>query len=123
MKTPKPILDRRRSIRVSEQLPFKIGHENYEIEVKTINVSEHGALCLVDKNVPLMTQLAVAIALPPENKKSKKGKIVRMKAVVVRREKDVASDRYFLALFFSSISPEDKETFNKFLQSRLAHAD
>ena len=119
MKTPKPILDRRRSIRVTEEMPFKIGHENYEIEAKTINVSEHGALCLVDKNIPLMTQLAAVLTVPAD-KKSKKWKTIRIKAVVVRREKDPSSGLYFLAIFFSSITSKDREILSQFIQSRLS---
>jgi c-di-GMP-binding flagellar brake protein YcgR len=123
MRTPKPILDRRRSVRIHEELPFKIGHENYEVEARTLNISEHGALCLVEKNVPLMTQLAVALTLPPLDKKKKRGKTLRIKAVVVRREKDVSSDKYFLAIYFSQISPEDRETLIRFIECRLTRRD
>ena len=36
MRTPKPVLDRRRGIRIAEKLPFKIGLENYETEAVTV---------------------------------------------------------------------------------------
>ena len=119
MRTPKPILDRRRSVRVDEELPFKIGHQNYEAQARTVNISEHGALCLVDKNIPLMTQVALALMLPPVDKNAKHGKTLRMKAVVVRREKDPSSDDYFLALYFSKISDQDSEILFRFIESRL----
>ena len=119
MKTPKPILDRRRSVRLDEELPFKIGHDKYEAEARTVNISEHGALCVVDKNIPLMAQLAVALTLPAQDKKAKSGKILRIKAVVVRREKDPSSEKYLLALFFSQISPENRRALNRFIESRL----
>lgn len=117
MRTPKPILDRRRSVRVYETLPFKIGHAGYEAQAETINVSAHGALCVVDKNIPLMTQLAVALTLPLS---PKRGKTIKLKGVVVRRDKDVDSERYFLAIFFSEVKPEDQETLHRFIESRLS---
>ena len=119
MRTPKPILDRRRSVRVEEELRFKIGREDYEAEARTVNISEHGVLCLVEKNVPLMTQLAVALTLPASDKKAKRGKILRIKAVVVRREKDPVSEKYLLAIYFSQISAENREILNRFIESRL----
>jgi c-di-GMP-binding flagellar brake protein YcgR len=120
MKTPKPILDRRRSIRVDEALPFKIGHADYEVQATTVNISQHGALCVVDKSVPVMTQLAVALTLPEG--RSKKGKTLRLKGVVVRREKDPSADRYLLAVYFSDIKPEDQETLCRFIEGRLSSA-
>lgn len=121
MKTPKPILDRRRSIRVDESLPFKIGHAEYEVLATTINISQHGALCVVDKSVPVMTQLALALTLP-EGRSSKKGRTLRLKGVVVRREKDPLADRYFLAIYFSDIKQEDQETLRRFIEGRLSSA-
>lgn len=123
MKTPKAILERRRSIRVDEALPFKIGHGGYETLAQTVNISAHGALCLVERNIPLMTQLAVALTIPATSKKAGgsggRGKTLRLKGVVVRREKDPASERWFLAIFFSQISSEDQTTLRRFIESRL----
>ncbi len=119
MRTPKPVLERRRSIRIEEALPFKIGHDKFEILAETVNVSEHGALCLVDGNVPVMTQLALALTLPGATKSSK-GKNIRMKGVVVRRDHDPASKKYFLAIFFSQISPKDQQVLSRFIESRLS---
>lgn len=119
MRTPKPILDRRRSVRVDEELPFKIGQGDYETQAKTVNISENGALCLVEKNIPLMTQLAVALTIPALDKKTKNGKTLRLKGVVVRREKDPSSEQYFLAIYFSQISAQDREVLSRFIGSRL----
>ena len=117
MKTPKPILERRRSVRLAEALPFKIGHGNYETTALTVNISAHGALCLVDKNIPLMTQLAVALTLSVKG--SKRGKTLHIKGVVVRREKDPSNERYFLGIYFSSIKPQDQETLRRFVEGRV----
>ena len=116
MKTPKPILERRRSVRLHEALPFRIGHADYEITAKTVNISAHGALCIVDKNIPLMTQLAVALTLPAKG--AKHGKTLRIKGVVVRREKDPSFERYFLGIYFSAIKSKDQDTLSRFIEGR-----
>ena len=118
MKTPKSILERRRSIRIDEALPFKIGHAEFEIAAQTVNISLHGALCVVEKSLPLMTQLAVGLTLPTVG--SKRGKTLHIKGVVVRRDKEAQSERYVTAIFFSDIKKEDQETLSRFITDRLA---
>ena len=119
MKTPKPVLDRRRSIRISEKLPFKIGHQNYEAEAVVINISTKGALCVVEREIALMTQLKVALTLPSISKISSKNKILFIKGVVVRKEKDPSGRQYFIAIYFSGIKPEDQKFLQQFIESRL----
>ena len=119
MKIPKPVMDRRRSIRIAENLPFKIGHSNYEAEAMTVNISGHGALCLVEQDIPVMTQLKVALTLPPL-RKSARAKLLTMKGVVVRKERDASSRKFFIAVYFSDIKPEDRQFLEKFIESRLA---
>ena len=123
MKTPKPVLDRRRSLRIAEKLPFKIGHEGFEAEAITVNISLNGALCLVEREIPLMTQLKIALSLPLDSKGSPaKKKILLMKGVVVRKEKDPSSDQYCIAIYFSQIKPSDRKFLNQFIESRLPSA-
>ncbi len=122
MKTPKPVLDRRRSIRISEKLPFKIGHQNYEAEAITVNISTNGVLCIVEREIPLMTQLKLALTLPSLSKVSPKKKTLSMKGVVVRKEKDSSGQQCVIAVYFSEIKPEDKKFLHKFIESRLHSA-
>jgi c-di-GMP-binding flagellar brake protein YcgR len=119
MKTPKPVLDRRRSIRIAEKLPFKIGLQNYETEAVTVNISINGALCLVEREIPLMTQLKIALSLPAGPGKSK---LLSMKGVVVRKEKDPSADRYYIAVYFSDVKPNDRKFLSHFIESHLPAA-
>ena len=121
MKTPKPVLDRRRSIRIAEKLPFRIGHQNYEAEAHTVNISMNGALCIVEREIPLMTQLKIALTLPPASK-SAKGKALSMKGVVVRKEKDPSAEQFYIAIYFSEIKPNDRKSLEQFIESRLPAA-
>ena len=112
MRTPKKILERRRSVRIQEVVPFQLNHHGYEIKAITINISRHGTMCLVKRDIALMTQLEVGLALS-------KTSIIRARGVVVRKEKDPVTGGFFLALFFSKISPKDREKLNRFIDERL----
>ena len=115
MKTPKRILERRRSVRLVEALSFKIGHEGYEIEAMTANISGHGAMCLIDRDIPLMTQLKVVLMLPG----SGTAKSIHATGVVVRKDPNLEGDKFFIAVYFSSIKPMDQKTLNDYIERRL----
>ncbi|MEI8344842.1 MAG: PilZ domain-containing protein, partial [Candidatus Omnitrophota bacterium] len=107
---PKPILERRRCVRVAEALPFKIGHHGYELESVTVNIGLHGVMCLVAKDIPMMTQLNLCLSLPPQTESARVGRKMRLKGVVVRKERCEEPGKYCLAVFFSEIKPADLKT-------------
>ena len=119
MRTPKPVLERRRSVRIAEKLPFKIGHEDYEAQATTVNISTHGALCWIDIDFPLMTQFRLALSLPGASKTSKR-RILDMKGVIVRKDKDPLSGKYLLAIYFSDIKTADRQFLQNYIESRLS---
>lgn len=112
MRIPKPILERRRAVRIDDALPFKVGLEGFEQEASTLNISSTGAMCLLDKEVPMMTKLRVAINL--ESKK-----ILHVKGVVVRKEKDLATEKFQVAIFFSEINASDREALERYIAFKL----
>lgn len=118
MKIPKPILERRLSIRIQESLPFHIGHDDYELEASTINISSNGAMCSIEKSIPLMTQLNIGLTLPPFGK-NRQSRQLRLKGVVVRREPDPAGNRFLIAIFFSDAREADKKLLLEFIEHRL----
>ena len=118
MKIPKPVMERRRSVRLAEKLPFKIGRQDYEAQAVTLNISAHGVLCLLDKEFPLMTQFKLALTLPG-SRGAGKGKVISMKGVVVRKDKDSLSGQFLHAIYFSDIKPADRLSLEKYIESRL----
>lgn len=115
MKTPKRILDRRRSVRIAESLPFKLGHDGFEIEATSLNISYHGAMFLVEKEIKLMTQVSLGIMLPNGAKPHR----VVAKGVVVRREPDERSGKFLVAVYFSDIKPKDEKLLKEFIDGRI----
>src|SRR3989338_3712258 len=119
MGIPKNISDRRRSVRIAEELPFVIGHEGYEIQATSLNISNNGVMCLVDRNIPVMTQLEIVFSLPVLVNFSSKEKVIKAKGVVVRKEEDAVSEKFFIAVYFSDIKPKDQKVLNEFIEYRL----
>ena len=119
MKVPKSILERRRAIRIVEILPFKIGHQGYDVQATTCNISSHGAMCVVEKDIPLMTQLNIGFSLPTGSKKSVKGHEVQVRGVVVRKERDASTGKFFIAIYFSDVKPKTQQALNHFIERQL----
>lgn len=118
MKTPKRILERRKSVRIDDHFLFKIGHRGYEIQAITLNVSSSGAMCVIDRDVPVMSQLKIGLQLPGR-KAASSGRTLHMKGVVVRKERDIRTGRYLVAVYFSDVKPSDQKSLNQFIFSYL----
>ncbi|MBI2095667.1 MAG: PilZ domain-containing protein [Candidatus Omnitrophica bacterium] len=119
MRTPRPIRERRASVRVVDSLSFKIGHEDYQTEARTLNISSHGAMCLVPSDIPMMTQLKVAFVLPFSKEAGTRTRQIKAKGVVVRKEKDVDSDRALIAIYFTQIRETDQKALDRYIRNRL----
>jgi len=117
---PGPGIERRRYPRVDKALRLQVHRGHEELATETINVSCGGALCRLDRPLPPMTKVAVALALPT--------RLVRCMAAVVRcravrRAEARARGRYQLALFFTDVSRRDHRAIAEFiLESMLTHA-
>ena len=119
MRMPKNISERRRSVRIVEELPFIIGHQGYEIKATSVNISNNGVMCVVDRNIPIMTQLNIAFSLPVIVNDSSRETLVRAKGVVVRKEETAVNDQYFIAIYFSELKAKDQKILNEFIEYRL----
>ncbi len=114
---PKRILDRRRAIRLYESLPFQIGHKGYEIQAVSINISSTGIYCLMDKDISMMTKLDLCLFLPSAQKR--KARKIRVEGVVVRKQKDQVTEKFYVAIYFSKLKPADQKFLNEYIQRRL----
>jgi c-di-GMP-binding flagellar brake protein YcgR len=117
MKVPKRILERRRATRIVEVLPFTIGHQGYDLKATSCNLSSHGAMCVIEKDIPLMTQLKIGFSLPSAGAKSHD---VQVRGVIVRKEKDPSTGKYLIAIFFSDVKPRTQQALDAFIEHRLS---
>lgn len=107
-------------MRIAEPLLFKIGYRGYDIQAITINISSSGAMCVVDKDIPMMSKLNIALELPAG--KSGKRRAIPMKGVVVRKENDVRTGRFLVAVYFSDVKPADQKRLEKFIGNYLKNS-
>lgn len=111
--------ERRAAPRVAERLRFAFSHEGEVTEAESKNLSVSGAYCTTTRFIPPMTKLQVQFELPSGSRKA----TVRCTGVVVRAEPIVSSPQragYHLAIFFSDISPRDRNAIAQFVKARLA---
>ncbi len=119
LKTPKRILERRASVRVVDSLSFKIGHEDYEVEATTINISSHGAMCIVSNNIPMMTQLKIGFTLALPGGVKRRAKQIKAKGVVVRKETGEDLGRVLIGIYFTQIREADQKALDRYIKGRL----
>ncbi len=112
-------IDRRRHPRINEQLHFKLNTEDFDVIAETMNLSCIGAYCQVNKNIPLMTNLKIFLALPYGD-----GGVeldyVECNGVVVRVEEAGSeaniNSKYNIAIYFNDIEESDKEKIENFFR-------
>ncbi len=114
-----PNSDRRAHERINHTIEF----EGFQNEPNTVarmvasNLSIGGVYCTSCTDFPEMTRLGVRMSLPHNGN-------LEVEAVVVRRRElpspSGGDDRYELALFFISITPEQKALLSGYLQATKA---
>jgi c-di-GMP-binding flagellar brake protein YcgR len=113
--------ERRRHPRIHEHLPFTLKAEGFDTVTHTINVSCLGAYCQLDKRIPLMTHLKIALALPSADQK-KDFEYVECSGVVVRVEEGGSESHrgsvYNTAIYFSEIRESEREKIVRLVENR-----
>lgn len=113
--------ERRRHPRINERLPFTLKAEGFDTVTQTMNLSCLGAYCQLDKPIPLMTHLEIALALPPGDKR-KDFEYVECRGVVVRVEQRGSESHrgsvYNTAIYFSEIEESEREKIMRLVENR-----
>jgi hypothetical protein len=123
MKSKNSYIERRRHPRIDKHLQFKLMAEDFDIATETMNLSRNGVYCQINKNIPLLTNLKVFLALP-QNDEDNEFEYVECNGVVVRVEKNQSGsntdDSYNVAIYFNKITDIDKEKLESFFQKTTA---
>ena len=67
-------------------------------------------MCEIKGDIPLMTRVKVALKLPTKE--------LRLKGVVVRRDRNELTDMTAIAIFFSDVKPEDQTRLDAFISQK-----
>jgi len=113
--------ERRRHPRIDERFEFKVKAEEFDAVTETINVSCLGAYCQLNKHIPLMTSLKIALALPYGDQGNEYD-YVECNGVVVRIEEILSEANlgsvYNTAIYFNEIEESEKEKIADFFEER-----
>jgi len=111
--------ERRGHPRIDERLQCKVKAEDFDAVTETINVSCLGAYCQLNKHIPLMTSLKIALALPYGDQ-GNECDYVECNGVVVRIEEIVSEAHlgrvYNTAIYFNEIEESEKEKIADFFE-------
>ena len=106
------IREHRRYPRIDRVLRIRVARGAEQVATQTVNVSCGGTLCWLDQPLPVMTKVAVALALPK--------RLVHCTGVVVRCLSVPAAEahgrgQYRAALFFTDVGREDHRAIAEFV--------
>ena len=100
-----------------EEFNVKIKAEDFDAVTETINLGCLGAYCQLNKHIPLMTSLKIALALPYGDQ-GNEFDYVECNGVVVRIEEILSEANlgsvYNTAIYFNEIEESEKEKIADF---------
>ena len=110
--------ERRKYPRVEKKLPIKAFGETFDFYTETMNIGAGGVLCYLENPIPIATKLKITLILPFKDG----DKRIDCEGVVVRIQENLkvtGPNRYYIAIMFTDISPEDREKINQFVNEQL----
>ena len=110
--------DRRLSPRIEDsRLAVKLKLGGYDSIIHTLNISASGVYCKIDKEIPLMSRVKLALMLPGHTTLDGveiTGVVVREHPVIINGE----IKHYDTAIFFEDISQKDKDAILAYISKR-----
>lgn len=111
--------ERRRAPRIPDEgLSIKLNMDGFDTVTHTLNISESGVYCKVDKEIPLMSRVRLVFMIPDFLKNNSPLKSLELDGVVVREHPviiDGQKRHYDIAIFFENLSPGDKEIISNYI--------
>ena len=101
-----------------EGLSLRLNAGDFDTITHTLNVSASGIYCKVDREIPLMSRVRVALMLPEVPGDNRSAKSLEVDGVVVRQHPviiDGVIKHYDIAIFFDSLSQKDRDTISDYI--------
>ncbi|MCM8766019.1 MAG: PilZ domain-containing protein [Candidatus Omnitrophica bacterium] len=116
--------ERRKYPRVEKKLPIKAFGETFDFYTETMNIGAGGVLCYLEEPIPIATKLKITLILP--SKKERKDIKIDCEGAVVRIQENLnatGKERYYIAIMFTEISPQDREKIIQFVNEQLGFSE
>ena len=101
-----------------EGLSLKLNAGDFDTTTHTLNISASGIYCKVDREIPLMSRVRVALELPEPAAENRSVKNLEVDGVIVREHPviiDGAIKHYDIAIFFDSLTPKNRDTIQDYI--------
>ena len=111
--------ERRKSPRIQDE-GLSLRLEGFDSVTHTLNISPSGVYCKVDKELPLMSRLKLALMIPDPSKEDGV-KAIEVTGVVVRQHPvviDGTTKHYDVAIFFEDLLQKDKEAISAYISRK-----
>lgn len=116
--------ERRRAARINDsELSLKLRVGQADAVTNTLNISSSGLYCKVDRELPLMSRVQLALMIPISSAGTKETKEVMVEGVVVRAHPvivDGKTQHYDVAIFFDNLDPKTKEMITAYISRKKA---
>lgn len=104
-----------------EGLSLRLNVGSFDTVTHTLDISASGLYCKVDKEIPLMSRVRIALMVPdPLAKEEKRVKSLEVDGVVVREHPviiDGSIKHYDIAVFFDSLSSKDRDVIQNYIST------
>jgi len=114
--------EKRKNPRLNKRLPFEIGCHYVVISTQTKNISSSGAYCYVDRALPIMSRVKIAMSVPVKKKSRILPKHITCEGVVLRYDppqKDDNNNGWNTAVMFTRISKANKAVIAEYVKNQL----
>jgi hypothetical protein len=111
--------ERRSAPRIEDdELSLELHSGNFDIMAHTLNISESGLYCKVDRDLPIMSRIKLMLMIPgrPDSKKEAGG--VEVEGVVVRAHPVIINGKvkhYDVAIFFDNLSSRARDIIKSYI--------
>lgn len=114
--------ERRKFPRIKDkEIAVKLSGEGFNTITQSLDVSASGIYCKVDRRIPLMTRVQLALVIP--GKTSSHANTLKVEGVVVREHPVINNGKvqhYDVAIFFDSLSPEERRMITQYIETKTS---
>ncbi len=115
--------ERRRFSRIEDHgLSFSLNAGGYDTISHTLNLSESGIYCKIDKEIPLMSRVRLKLMFPNQARREDHPDGLDVDGVVVREHPviiDGQTKHYDIAIFFDSLSDRDRDIISNYISWKI----
>lgn len=113
------INEKRRYLRLKKRIPLHLSDRQFDTIAYTRDISQRGALCELNYQIPIMSKLQIKLLLPTQvNGKNTSTTIIKCIGVVVRSQPIIkdTSAFYDTAIFFTKLNKSDERKIAQYIE-------